>query len=67
MLFRSQEYGAVYFAAVGGAGALLAACVTACTPLAYTELGTEAIHRLEVRAFPVIVAHDAQGGNAYRE
>lgn len=62
-----QEYGAVYFAAVGGAGALLATCITACQPVAYLDLGTEAIHRLVVANFPVIVAHDAHGGNVYLE
>ncbi|MCX7846780.1 MAG: FumA C-terminus/TtdB family hydratase beta subunit [bacterium] len=62
-----QEYCAVYFAAIGGAGALLATCITACQPVAYFDLGPEAIHRLVVTNFPVIVAHDAHGGNAYVE
>jgi len=62
-----QEYAAVYFAAVGGAGALLATCISECQPVAYLDLGTEAIHRLIVHNFPVIVAHDAHGGNVYME
>jgi fumarate hydratase subunit beta len=51
--------GAVYFAAIGGAGALMAAAVQKATVAAYPELGPEAIYRLEVRDFPVIVAIDS--------
>ena len=60
-----QKHGAVYFAAVGGAGALLAACVRKYEILAYADLGAEALARLEVVNFPAIVAIDALGGNAY--
>lgn len=60
-----QEHGAVYLAAVGGAGALLAEKVTAAEVVAWPELGTEAIHRFEVYEFPAIVVMDAHGGNLY--
>ena len=69
---RSQEVkdaivrnGAVYFAAVGGAGALLSRSIIASEVIAYDDLGTEAIRRLEVKDFPVIVVIDAQGNNLY--
>lgn len=57
--------GAVYFAAVGGAGALLAGSVRASEVIAYDDLGTEAIHKLEVENFPVIVVIDSTGQNLY--
>lgn len=57
--------GAVYFAAVGGAGALLSKSITASEVVAYDDLGTEAIRKLEVENFPVIVVIDAQGNNLY--
>lgn len=57
--------GAVYFAAVGGAGALLSRAVIDSQVIAYDDLGTEAIHRLEVKNFPVIVVMDAQGNDLY--
>jgi fumarate hydratase subunit beta len=60
-----QQFGAVYFAAIGGAGAFLRACISACTLVAYADLGTEAIYRLTVEAFPAIVAHDAHGSSVY--
>lgn len=60
-----QEHGAVCFMAVGGAGALLAQAVTACNIIDYEDLGPEAIRRLEVVDFPVIVAQDSLGGNIY--
>ena len=56
---------AVYFAAVGGAGALLSRSITASEVIAYDDLGTEAIRRLEIRNFPVIVVIDSQGNNLY--
>lgn len=56
---------AVYFAAVGGAGALLSKAITASEVIAYDDLGTEAIRRLEVRDFPVIVVIDSEGNNLY--
>lgn len=57
--------GAVYFAAVGGAGALLSKSITASEVVAYDDLGTEAIRKLEVKNFPVIVVIDAKGNNLY--
>lgn len=57
--------GAVYFAAVGGAGALLSKSITASSVIAYDDLGTEAIKRLEVKNFPVIVVMDSVGNNLY--
>lgn len=56
---------AVYFAAVGGAGALLSKAIVSSTVVAYDDLGTEAIRRLEVRNFPVIVVIDSNGNNLY--
>ncbi|MGE5654861.1 MAG: Fe-S-containing hydro-lyase [Bacillota bacterium] len=60
-----RECGAVYFAALGGAAALLARSVVAVELVAYEELGTEAIRRLEVKDFPVIVAIDSEGKSLY--
>jgi fumarate hydratase subunit beta len=56
---------AVYFAAIGGAGALLAKSVTKADVVAFPELGPEAIYRLEVENFPVIVVIDKDGNNLY--
>lgn len=61
------ETGAVYFAAVGGSAALLGSSVTAAEPVAYADLGTEALVRLEVRDLPVFVAIDATGRDLYAE
>ncbi len=57
--------GAVYFAAVGGAGALLSKSIKASEVIAYDDLGTEAIRKLEVQNFPVIVVIDSEGNNLY--
>ena len=69
---RSQEVidavirnDSVYFAAVGGAGALLSKCITSSEVVAYDDLGTEAIRRLTVENFPVIVVIDSEGSNFY--
>ena len=59
--------GAVYFAAVGGAGALLSKCIRKATVIAYDDLGTEAIRELEVENLPVIVVIDSKGRNLYEE
>jgi len=56
---------AVYFAAVGGAGALLSKCIKNSEVVAYDDLGTEAIRKLEVENFPVIVVIDSEGNNLY--
>ncbi|WP_313581039.1 Fe-S-containing hydro-lyase [Lacrimispora sp.] len=55
----------VYFAAVGGAGALLSKCILSSEVIAYEDLGTEAIRRLEIKDFPVIVVIDSKGNNLY--
>lgn len=60
-----KKYGAVYFTAIGGAGALLAKCIKNVECIAYEELGAEAIYRLVVEDFPVIVTIDAEGKNLY--
>ena len=57
--------GAVYFAAVGGAGALLSRAITSSEVIAYDDLGTEAIRKLTVKDFPTIVVIDAEGNNLY--
>lgn len=57
--------GAVYFAAVGGAGALLSRAIVSSEIVAYEDLGTEAIRKLEVRDFPAIVVMDARGNDLY--
>lgn len=57
--------GAVYFAAIGGAGALLSRAILSSEVIAYDDLGTEAVRRLEVKEFPVIVVIDAQGNDLY--
>ncbi len=57
----------VYFAAIGGAGALLSKCIEHSEVIAYEDLGTEAIRRLTVRDFPVIVVLDTKGGDLYKE
>ena len=56
---------AVYFAAVGGAGALLSKCIKKSEVIAYDDLGTEAIRKMEVENFPVIVVIDSEGNNLY--
>ena len=60
-----KEHGAVYFGAIGGCGALLSKCIKKAEVIAYDDLGAEAIRRLEVEDFPVIVVIDAQGNNLY--
>ena len=56
---------AVYFAAVGGAGALLSKCITKAEVVAYEDLGAEAVYKLEVKDFPVVVVIDREGKNLY--
>lgn len=56
---------AVYFAAIGGAGAILSKCIVSSEVIAYEDLGTEAIRRLEVKNLPVVVVIDSQGNNLY--
>ncbi len=59
--------GAVYFAAVGGAGALLSKCIKKSETIAYPDLGAEAILKLEVENFPVIVVIDSEGNDLYAD
>lgn len=58
---------AVYFAAVGGAGALLSKCIISSEVIAYEDLGTEAIRKLTVKDFPVIVVIDQEGRDLYEQ
>ena len=60
-----KRNGSVYFAAVGGAGALLSKCIKTSEVVAYDDLGTEAIRKLYVEDFPVIVVADCEGGYLY--
>ena len=60
-----KEHGAVYFGAIGGCGALLSQCIKKSEVIAYEDLGAEAIRRLEVENFPVIVVIDSEGNNLY--
>ncbi len=61
------ETGAVYFGAIGGAGALLSACVKSAQLVCYEDLGAEAIRRLEVEDLPLTVVIDSQGNNLYQQ
>ena len=60
-----KEHGAVYFGAIGGCGALLSKCIKKAEVIAYEDLGAEAIRRLEVEDFPVVVVIDSEGNNLY--
>lgn len=60
-----KETGAVYFAAIGGCAAYMAACIEACEVVAYDDLGTESIKKLTVKDMPLTVAIDARGNDAY--
>lgn len=62
-----RDHKAVYFAAVGGAAALIARAIKKSEVVAYPELGPEAIHRLEVEKLPVIVVNDTDGNDLYEE
>ena len=57
--------GAVYLCAIGGAGALAAQSIVACDVIAFEDLGCEAIRRLEIRDFPLVVGVDAHGGSLF--
>ena len=61
-----KEYGAVYFAAAGGAGALIAQSIKKAEVIAFPDLGPEAIHRLEVEDLPLVVAIDCDGNDLYK-
>lgn len=60
-----KTHGAVYFGAIGGCGALLSKCIKHAEIVAYEDLGAEAIRRLEVEDFPVVVIIDSEGNNLY--
>lgn len=62
-----KENHAVYFAAVGGCGALLSKCIVSSEVLCYDDLGTEAIRRIRVENFPCVAAIDCKGNNLYAE
>jgi len=62
-----KQYGAVYLAAIGGAGALISKSIKKSEVIAYEELGAEAVRRLEVENFPATVINDIYGGDLYDE
>jgi len=62
-----KKNGAVYFAAIGGAGALISKSILAAEVIAYEDLGAEAIRKLTVKDLPVIVAIDSEGNDLYRK
>lgn len=62
-----KKHKAAYFAATGGVAALLSRTVKTCQVVAYEDLGTEAIHKLEVENFPAIVINDIEGNDLYRD
>jgi fumarate hydratase subunit beta len=61
-----KKYGAIHLSAIGGAGALLSKHIVASEVIAYEDLGSEAIRKLEVVDFPAIVAYDSAGGTVYK-
>ena len=61
-----KECGSVYFGAIGGCGALLSRCIRKAEVIAYDDLGAEAVRRLEVEDFPVVVVIDSEGNNLYQ-
>lgn len=67
VLGAMREHGAVYFAALGGAGALISKSIKKAEVIAYGELGPEAVYRLEVEDFPAVVINDIYGGDLYRQ
>jgi fumarate hydratase subunit beta len=62
-----KKYKAVYFAGLGGAGALISKCIKKAEVIAYDDLGAEALRRIEVADFPATVINDMHGGNLYEE
>jgi fumarate hydratase subunit beta len=67
VLEAMQKHKAVYFAATGGAGALLSKAIKSAEIIAYEDLGAEAIRKLVVEDFPAIVVNDTRGNDLYRE
>ena len=62
-----QKWGCVYFGATGGAGALLSLAIKQAEIIAFEDLGTEAVRRLEVKDFPAVVINDIRGNDLYQE
>lgn len=62
-----QKYGAIYFAAIGGAGAYISNSIVSCEIIAYEDLGAEAIRRLEIKDLQLVVAIDSYGNSIYEE
>jgi fumarate hydratase subunit beta len=62
-----KKYKAVYFGAIGGAGALISSCIRKAEIIAYEDLGAEALRRIEIQDFPVTVINDIYGGDLYEE
>jgi fumarate hydratase subunit beta len=62
-----KKYKAIYFAAIGGAGALISKTILKSEPVAYADLGAEAIRRLQVKDFPATVINDIYGGDLYEQ
>ena len=62
-----KKYGAVYFGAIGGCGALLSKCIKSAEVIAYEDLGAEAIRKLYVEDLPVVVVIDSEGNNLYED
>jgi fumarate hydratase subunit beta len=62
-----KKHKVVYLGATGGAAALIARCIKKCDVIAYEDLGPEAVRRLEVEDFPLIVVGDSHGGDLYIE
>jgi fumarate hydratase subunit beta len=62
-----RQHGCVYFGAIEGTAALLSRCITRAEVIAYEDLGTEAVRRLEVRDFPALVVNDLHGGDLYTD
>ena len=62
-----RRHKGVYFGAIGGAGAMLSTHIKKLEVVAYEDLGTEAIRRLEVESFPAIVVNDCHGGDLYQD
>ena len=61
-----KEYGAVYFAAIGGAGALYSKCVKECKVIAFDDLGCDSVKELKIKNFPLLVAIDSKGNSLYK-
>ena len=61
-----KKYGAVYFAAIGGAGALYSKCVEECRVIAFDDLGCESVKKIKIKDFPLLVAIDSKGNSLYK-